>query len=93
MKVCQAIINQALGKREITPVIVDKRKTIVTCTNCCNSTEICNVGGQCGTNRKFIGYARIHFYVQYCIRVEITELYFKLYGRKSWSYSWKYLFT
>lgn len=48
--VCQAILSQILGKREITHVRVDKRKALVTCTNCCNSTEICNVGGQCGTN-------------------------------------------
>jgi len=29
------------------------------------------------------GYARIHFYVQYCIRMKITVLYFKLYVRKA----------
>ena len=39
------------------------------------------------------GYARIHFYVQCCIRMEITVLYFKLCGRNSWSYSRKYPFS
>ena len=33
---------------------------------------------------KTLGYARIHYNVQYCIRMEITVLYFKLCGHKSW---------